>query len=77
VLCDAVWAVVDCLEKAKRFEDAASLCQALLELQFLRTHRKRGAWFQRLVIDLKHLKKSTEHVVQRALQEVRGSNVVL
>ena len=62
VLCKVVFNGVTVLEQARKYDEAVAHLQMLLDQDWF-CHSSRGKWWNRLAINLKHLKKKEEAAV--------------
>ncbi|CAM9719348.1 unnamed protein product [Chrysoparadoxa australica] len=76
VLASVIWSTVDLLERARRYREAIQMLCCLLRTSY--TPHRRGRWWNRLGIDLKHLKQKAASQAVYALglcdKKVRGGD---
>ncbi|KAH9252050.1 hypothetical protein BASA81_010032 [Batrachochytrium salamandrivorans] len=71
-LSDGLFVLVEWMEKRKEYSIAVQALQTLVDSGDLHGHQKRAWWFQRLVIDLEHLKLDYVPTCTQALSELVG-----
>ena len=68
MLARALWSSVNFLEKKRKYQSAIAVIETLLASNWL--SRKRGSWWNRLLVDHKHLKTADEDdIMQKIAKE--------
>lgn len=74
ILARTIWLSVDAYQKTKDYKTANEIIEFLLSQTSYSTHY-RGRWFERYVINMKHLKKSNDEIRKMILRSLADEHL--